>query len=114
MTDFPMQDSKSTFKQFFIRTFFYFLVFNIVYQLLARHLSKQIETMKNYSDRFKPFLLKSDHALHVRFSSGVYCEKIKVNPGQKTCMQKKNGGHWLHTMHYSNIPVFLASTKKIN
>ena len=71
MTDFPMQDSKSTFIQFFIRTVFYFFVFNIVYQLLARHLSKQIETMKNYSDRFKPFLLKSDHALHVRFSSGV-------------------------------------------
>ena len=51
MTDFPMQDSNSTSKQFFIRTFFYFFFgFNIVCQLLAHHLSKKIETLKNYSD----------------------------------------------------------------
>ena len=56
MTDFPMQDSKSTFKQFFNQTVFYFFFgFNIVCQLLARHLSKEIATMKNYSDRLKPF-----------------------------------------------------------
>ena len=66
MTDFYMQDSKSTFKQISIRTVFYFFVFNFVYQLLALHLSKEIETMKSYSDRLKPFLLKSDHDLHVR------------------------------------------------
>ena len=53
MTDFPMQDSKSTPKQFFIRTVFFGL--NIVCQLLARHLSKEIETMKIYSDRLKLF-----------------------------------------------------------
>ena len=50
MTDLPMQDSKSTSKQFFI-----FFGFNIVYQLLARHLSKEIETMKKFSDRLKLF-----------------------------------------------------------
>ena len=38
---------------------------------------------------------------------------MKINPGQKTCcMQKRNGGYWLHTMHFSNIPVFVASTKE--
>ena len=33
----------------------FFFGFNIVCQLLARHLSKAIKTMKNYSDRLKPF-----------------------------------------------------------
>ena len=62
MTDFSMQDSKSTPKQFFIRTVFYFFFgLNIVCQVLARHLSKEIETIKIYSDRLKLFLLKSDH-----------------------------------------------------
>ena len=38
---------------------------------------------------------------------------MKVNPDQKTCCkQKKTGWYWLHTMHYSHIPVFLTSTKE--
>ena len=49
-----MQDSKSTSKQFFTRiSFFIFFGFNTVCQLLARHLSKEIESRKNYSDRLK-------------------------------------------------------------
>ena len=35
--------------------FFIFFGFNIVCQLLARRLSKEIKTMKNYSDTLKPF-----------------------------------------------------------
>ena len=54
MTNFPMQDSKSTSKRFLTRTIFFFGL-NIVYQLLARRLSNEIETMKNYSDMLEPF-----------------------------------------------------------
>ena len=55
-TDFPMQDSKYTSKLFLTRNVFYFFFsFKIVCQLLARHLSKEIKTMENYSDRLKPF-----------------------------------------------------------
>ena len=48
MTDFPMHDSKSTSKQvFYPNSFLLFFGFNIVCQLLARHVSKKIETLKN-------------------------------------------------------------------
>ena len=117
MKDFPMQDSKTTSKQFFTRTVFYFFFgFNIVCQLLARHLSKEIKIMKHYSDRLKPFFAQIRPSftctyLALMFSANNW-KSILVK--KTCCMQKQNGGCCLHTMHYSNIPVFLASTKKIN
>ena len=114
MTDFPMQDSKSTFKQFFDRTVFYFFGFKFVQQLLARHLSKEIETMENYSDWLKPFFSQ----IRPSFTCTYLALVFSVNKSKSTLVKKiaackkKNGGYWLHTMHYSNRPVFLASTKK--
>ena len=52
---FPYARFRSTSKQFFTRTVFYFFGFNIVCQLLARHLSIEITTMNYYSGRLKPF-----------------------------------------------------------
>ena len=31
---------------------------------------------------------------------------------KKLAASKKKSGYWLHTMHFSNIPVFVASTKE--
>ena len=59
----PRIDEKFSYARFeiYIQTVFYqnsflfFFCFNIVCQLLARHLSKEIKIMKHYSDRLKPF-----------------------------------------------------------
>ena len=57
MTDFPMQNLKSTShpNSFSFEQFFIFFGFNFFCQLLARHLSKEIEKMKIFSDRLKLF-----------------------------------------------------------
>ena len=111
MTEFSMQDSKSTSKQFFNRTVFF--GFNIVCQLLARHLSKAIKTMKNYSDRLKPFFAQIRLSFTCTYLALVFSvNKWKSIPVKKLAACKKNGGYLLHTMHYSNIPVSLAPTKE--
>ena len=114
MTDFPMQDSKSTSKQFYYRTVFFFFCFNIVCQLLARHLSREIKIMKDYSDRLKPCFAQIKPSFTCTYLALVFIvNKWKSILIKKTCcIQKKNNAYWLHTMHYSNILVFLASTKE--
>ena len=116
MTDFPMQDWKSTSKQFFTEQFFFYL--NIVCQLPACRLSKEIKTMKNYSDRLKTFFAQIRPPFTCTYLALLFSvNKWKSILVKKTCcLQNKNVGYWLHTMHYSNILVFVASTeeKKIN
>ena len=53
---------------FYPNSFLFFFGFNIVCQLLARFLSKEMKTMKNYSDRIKPFFaqIRPSFTLHVR------------------------------------------------
>ena len=73
MTDFSMQDSKSTSKQlFYPNNFLFFFGFKIVCQLLARHLSKEMETIKNYSDRLKLFFAQIRPAFTCTFLALVF------------------------------------------
>ena len=113
MTDFSMQDSKSTSKQFFIQTFFYFslaLILFVSYWLVT--VSKEIETMKNYSDRLKLIFAQIRLSFTCKYLALVFSVNTLMSIlVKKLVASKKNGGFWLHTMHYSNIPVFLASTK---
>ena len=119
MTDFPMQYSKSTSKQFFTRTVFYFflaLTLFVSYWLVT--FQKRWKQWKIIQIGLNHFLLKSDHPLYVRIQ--LWC-LVWINESQSWSKnllhaKKKNGGYWLHTMHYSNILVFVASTKekKIN
>ena len=96
--------------------FFIFFGFNIVCQLLARRLSKEIKTMKNYSDRLKPFFAQ----IRPSFTCTYLALVFSVNKWKSILIEKlaackkKIGGCWLYTMHYSNIPLFFASTKEKN
>ena len=95
--------------------FFIFFSFNIVCQLLARHLSKEIKTMKIYSDRLKPLFAQITPSFTCTYLALVFSvNKWKSIPVKNLLHAKKIGGYWLHTKHYSNIPVFLASTKVKN
>ena len=100
----------------FYRPFFFYL--NIVCQLLACRLSKEIKTMKNYSDRLKTFFAQIRPSFTCTYLALLFSvNKWKSILVKKTCcLQNKNVGYWLHTMHYSYILVFVASTeeKKIN
>ena len=70
------------------------------------------ETMKIYSDRLKLVFAQIRPSFKFKFLALVF----SVNKWKSILVKKlaackqKNGGYWLHTMHYSNIPVFLEST----
>ena len=101
---------------FYPNSFLFFLGFKNVCQLLACRISKEIETMKNNSDRLKLYFAQFRPPFTCTFLALVF----SVNKWKSTLVKKlaaskiKNDGYWLHIMHYSNIPVFLAPTKKIN
>ena len=103
---------------FYPNSFLFFFNFSIVCQLLSRHLSKEIKTLKNYSDRLKTFFAQIRPSFTCTYLALLFSvNKWKSILVKKTCcLQNKNVGYWLHTMHYSNILVFVASTeeKKIN
>ena len=72
--------------------------------------------MKIYSDRLKLIFAQIGPSFTCTYLALVFSvKKFKSILIKKlAACKKKNGGNWLHTMHYSNIPVFMASTKKIN
>ena len=71
--------------------FLFFFGFNIVYQLLARRLSKKIETMKNYSDMLEPFFAQIRPFSTCTYLALVFCvNKWKSILLKKLAACKKN------------------------
>ena len=69
---------------FYPNSFLFFFGFNIVCQLLARHLSKEIKTTKKYSDRLKPFFAQ----IRPSFTCTYLALVFSVNKWKSTQVKK--------------------------